>query len=293
LRALPHIEILRSGPLLKIGATIAALLCAGSAALAGPGGPGSPADAAPVLDHYLCVPGFALDCRSVAVTLSDGTTVTVGDPNARLDCDRVWWGHRSRHQNDGETVEVTNELSPPGADSPTSVALVTGRLRWNCALTTPAPVTARFGRGSPRIAPTTLARFACFGVEYPSRDAVQFTTPSGLRVGDYLRVDVRRPAVLCVPSESATGAAERGANALVCFETRVRARWWGPLLCVPSGTDGTPPVGSPTSTTDPSTTTTTESTTTTTTESPTTTTTTTTTQPCPGVVIDGVCVIDL
>jgi hypothetical protein len=307
-------------PLLSIGATAAALLCAGGAALVGPGGSGSgsPAGPAPAPDHYLCVPGLGPDCRSVAVTLPDGATAAVGDPDARLRCEHQWSWHRFRHHHaDGETVEVVNELSPPGADGPMPVALVEKRLRWTCALeTSPTETSFRSGRRSPRaVAPTTLARFACFTVEYPTRDGVRFTTPSGVLVGDRFRVDVRHPAVLCLPSDPA--AATGGANVLVCFDTRVRGRWWGPLLCVPSSTDSTP-VGTPAPTTGPagtastttsttpttsgppdsSTTTTTGSPTTSSTTTPPTTTTTTTTttptsQPCPGVVIDGICVIDL
>jgi hypothetical protein len=284
-------------PLLKAGTTAAALLCVGGAAFVGSAGSGSspaPAGPAPALDHYLCTPGLGRDCRSVAVTLPDGTAPAVGDPDARLRCDRAWsWHHR---HDDGETVEVTNELSPAGADGPTAVALVETRLRGTCALTTPAPgTTARVGRRAPRAEPTVLARFACFTVEYPSRGAVRFTTPAGLEVGDRLRLDVRGPAALCLAADP-SAAEGGGPNALVCFETRARARWWRPVLCVPSSTDAStttttsaPPDSSTTTTGDTSTSTTTESTTSTST----TTSTTTTSQPCPGTIIDGICVINL
>jgi len=44
--------------------------------------PGSPAGATTPLDHFLSAPGLGTDCRSVAVTLPDGTTAAVGDAAA-------------------------------------------------------------------------------------------------------------------------------------------------------------------------------------------------------------------
>jgi hypothetical protein len=326
LRALPHTSILKNGPFLKpipivkLAALAAALACAGGAAFIGPG---SAAGTTTSLDHFLCAPRLGPACRSVAVTLPDGSTAAVGDANARLRCEPAWSWHRSRHHGSdaGDTVAVTNELSPAGPSGQTPVVLVERYLRWNCSLgTSAAPAANRSRDHSRRFEDTTsVATFACFAVDYPSRDAVQFTSPYDVQVnGSTLRVG--RPSVLCEPTD--TSLLTGGSNALVCFDTFGRGSWhhpwWGPELCVPSSSDGAPVVGPPDPTTSPtsatttttttttvptaSSTTTTGSTTSTTTTSSTTSTTTTTTttttppsstQPCAGRIINGVCVINL
>ena len=326
-RSIPkHAPFLKPIPTLKLWALTAALACAGGATFVAHGS--VPAATAP-LDHYLCASRFGPDCRSVAVTLPDGTTAVVGDANAGLHCERTGgWHRRGDHREDeGGTVAVTNELSPPGADGPTPVALVEHDRGWDCTLvtTTAATTARRRGRFRPNDA-IAVASFACFPVDYPSSDSARFTSPYAVQVGDRT-LGVRLPSVLCAPIDPTF--ADGGANALVCFDTTVSGwwhrRWWpGPDLCVPSTISGAPtgppnPTTSPTTTTESSTTTTESSTTTTaptessttttesttstttTTSSPSTTTTTTTTtttppsstQPCAGHIVDGVCVINL
>jgi hypothetical protein len=309
----------------KVCAVAAALACAGGGAIIGQGaasGAAPPPVPAGSLDHYLCAGDPGAFCVPATTTLPDGTTFAVSNPQDRLICTASsgWWHRRGRTVVAPTTVNVSNELG--------SAALVTGNHQWNCSIVAPDHSGAHFSHARAGANATTVATYSCTSVHSPANPAGAFSTPDPLKIGDRSWVRVLDPSQLCTPADAAPAAAtaSSGADSLLCFRARVaqnRNHFFAPVvsLCVPSTVNGetTPPASTSTTvapatttsrpattttTTRPASTTTTAAPTTTTSVAPTTTTlapttttvapTTSTTahaQPCPGILVNGVCII--
>lgn len=303
---------------MKVCAVTAALVCAGGGAIIGHGsasGANPPPPAS--LDHYLCVGDLGAPCVPAKTTMPDGTTFEVSNPLDRLFCSRRYdspHGHGPRDTTPPTTVIVSNELSP------TPVSLAEGRQQLTCSVASTHHSSEhrqdeQFSHSHANLDP--VATFSCSSVQYPANSSDRFGSPLPLKIGDHLSVQVLDPAQLCVPAGAPTAGG--ATDSLLCFRVRVALwphRFFAPVLtlCVPSSLGGNPPT-TPTSTTagttttaasttttttttqpgSPTTTTTTADTTTTTASTTTSTTTTTTTgpptQPCAGVIINGVCII--
>jgi hypothetical protein len=286
-------------PFVKFCAAAAALACAGGGMVIGRGGSavGSTAPPPVTLDHYLCVFDGHGPCGPVPITLPDGTSFGVANPNSHFDCDPV----RARNAGAPNPAPqaVSNEFSPTGT---TPVSLVEHRLVSTCSVTTVQTTASASGHGHASQV-VTLASFACYSAGYPANGSVHFTPPAPVTVGGSLRVRVLDPSAVCVPAVQSNGAAPAvttdPVDGLVCFDVRLNFRFpfffFGPTwtLCVPSyvGTPGdTTTTAAPPTTVDPPTTKATTTTkpapptTTTTKPAPTTTVappTTTTTKPAP------------
>ena len=306
---------------MKVCAVTAALVCAGGGAVIGhDAASGGAAPPAASLDHFLCVGELGALCVPAKTTLPDGTTFAVSNPRDRLVCDRIHDGWRRHGKNDvtPTPVTVTNELSAA------PVTLLSGRQASMCSVVTNGSHSG-FSHDRARAHASTGVTFTCSEVQYPDDASPRFDVPLPLQVGDRLLVKVLDPARLCVPAAPVVApAVTSGPDSLLCFRARVafRAQHFFPAvltLCVPTTAGASAPGGpaptttsgattttaGPTTTTTTSTTTTTvpgstttttgstttTSSTTTSTTAPPATTTTTGPPPCPGILINGICLI--
>jgi hypothetical protein len=288
----------------KVCAVTAALVCAGGAAVAGHGhssGSAPPPAATAGLDHFLCAGDPGAFCVPAKTTLPDGTTFAVSNPQDRLVCTANFgsWHRRGRTVVAPTNVTVANELAPA------PVALVTGKHQWNCSIVTDDHSGNHFSHARARGGATTVATYSCTSVHYPENATSTFSTPDPLQIGHRSWVRLLDPSQLCTPADAAPAVttASTTADSLLCFRARVavhRNRFFAPVvsLCVPStvGGDTTPPVstttgGATTTSTMPATTTTSTTLAPTTTTTAPATTTTAHAQPCPGILVNGVCII--